>query len=131
MSQPIVIRWPGGEHAMRLGLVEARVIQDRTNCGPEYLRARIAAGQWLVDDMPEVLRNGLIGGGMPAVDALRLTQKAFEENPPMLFKPAAYQLLSAFLLGPPDDPVGEPSPVNPTPAPNDQTGSGSSAPTTG
>lgn len=132
MSQPRVIRWPGGEHAFKLGIGDARVIQQKTDCGPEYLLARLSAGQWLVDDMPEILRNGLIGAGMTHVEALKLVQRAFEHYPPVAFKPAALEVMGAYLYGDPDDPVGEPLPVNPTPAASDdQTGSGSSAPTTG
>lgn len=130
MTSPRVIRWPGGEHAFKLGIADARVIQQKTDCGPEYLLARLSAGQWHVDDMPEILRNGLIGAGMAHVEALKLVRRAFEDHPPVAFKPAAYEVMSAYLYGDPDDLVGEPLPVIPTPAQNDQTGSGSSAPTT-
>ncbi len=111
----------------RLG--ELRTIQQKTDCGPEFLLIRINAGQWHVDDLREVIRNGLIGGGMPHVDALRAVDKAFNAAPAITFKVPAQEILSAFLFGPPDDVVGESLPVGPTPA-KETTENGGSAPIT-
>jgi len=128
--QPVVIRWPGGEHAFRLGLGELRAIQRLTDCGPEFLMHRISAGQWHVDDLREVIRNGLIGAGMVHVEAMKLVDRTFETTPSAIsFKVPALDLLGAYLYGPQDDPVGEDMPVEPTPA-NEPTASGSSAPST-
>ena len=103
--QEVVIPWPGGEHAFRLGLAELETIQQKTDCGPEYLLHRINAGQWHVGDLIEVLRNGLIGGGMPHVDALKIVRKAFDNHPAILFKVPAQTVLAAFLFGPPHSPA--------------------------
>jgi len=129
--QSVVIHWPGGEHPFRLGLAELETIQQKTDCGPEYLLHRINAGQWHVGDLMEVLRNGLIGGGMKHVDALKLVRNTFENHPAILFKVPAQAVMAAFLFGPPDDQPGEDLPAG------DQTQSGlnadggSSAHTTG
>ncbi|WP_313349787.1 gene transfer agent family protein [Paracoccus sp. (in: a-proteobacteria)] len=128
--QPLVVRWPGGEHAFRLGLGELRAIQQNTDCGPEYLRARIDSGLWHVDDLREVFRNGLIGGGMGHVEALKLVDKAFDTAPAVAFKAPASVILAAYLYGPPEDAVGEDIPVGPAPKKRKKTGAGSSAPTT-
>lgn len=117
--QDQVIQWPGGEHAFRLGLAELETIQQKTDCGPEFLLHRINAGQWHVGDLIEVLRNGLIGGGMPHVDALKIVRRAFETHPAILFKVPAQAVMAAFLFGPPDDQPGEDSPAG------DQTQTGS------
>lgn len=128
MSASVVIRWPGGEHAFRLGIAELRALQQTTDCGPEHLANRISLGQWRVDDLREVLRNGLIGGGMAHVDAVRLIDRALA--PPFIrFKAPALAVLGDCLYGPEDDPVGETMPVTPTPA-HEQTENGSSAPIT-
>lgn len=130
MTQPVVIPWPGGEHPFRLGIAELEALQQKTDCGPEWLLHRINTGQWTAIDLIEVLRNGLIGGGMDHVAALKSVRNAFDLHPLIGFKVPAQTVLGACLYGPPDDTVGEPTPVNPTPAQNDQTGSGSSAPIT-
>ena len=118
--QPTVIQWPGGEHAFRLGLAELEVIQQKTDCGPEFLMHRINAAQWKAVDLVEVLRNGLIGAGMPHVDALKAVRNAFELHPMISFKVPAQTLLAACLFGPPDEgdkAPGEDEPVAPTPGP--------------
>lgn len=127
--QPVVVRWPGGEHAFRFGLGELRALQQKTDCGPEFLLIRINSGQWFVDDLREIIRNGLIGAGMKHVDALKAVDRAFDTAPLITFKVPAQEILSAFLFGPPDDVVGEPSPVVPAPA-KETTENGSSAPIT-
>lgn len=84
----------------------------------------------MVDDLLEIMRSGLIGGGMDAVAALKTVNTAFDTDPAISFKVPCQALLSAFLYGPPDDAVGEPLPEGPTPAP-ETTESGVSAPITG
>lgn len=127
--QSVVLPWPGGEHAFRLGLSDLETIQQRTDCGPEHLLNKIKFGQWLAAELYEVIRCGLIGGGMPHVEAKKAVSKAFDIHPLISFKVPAMEILSVSLFGPEDDPVGEPSPVEPTPE-AEKTASGSSAPTT-
>ncbi|WP_408591991.1 gene transfer agent family protein [Paracoccus marcusii] len=127
--QAATIRWPGGEHAFRLGIAELEVIQQKTQCGPEYLLHKLNTGQWFAVELIEVLRNGLVGGGTPHIEALKLVRNAFELHDLISFKVPVQEVLSVCLYGPADDPVGEDRPVMPTPE-NEQTAAGSSAPTT-
>lgn len=127
--QPIVIPWPGGEHAFLLGIEQLRTIQQKTDCGPKFLLDKIGAGHWTVDELREVLRNGLIGGGMAHVDALRLVDRQFDDGTLIRFVSPSMAVLGACIFGPPDDQVGEVNPVNPTPEP-EKTENGSSAPIT-
>ncbi|ARC37899.1 gene transfer agent family protein [Paracoccus yeei] len=126
----IIVRWPGGEHPFFLGLADLEVVQENTDCGPEFLLRRISAGQWRVADLMEVLRNGLIGGGMDEAAARKVVWQAAALHPMISFKVPAQTVLSACLFGPPDDTVGEDIPGGPTPA-DEKTGDGSSAPITG
>lgn len=128
--KPITVRWPGGEHPFRFGISEAEIVQQKTDCGPEHLLNKIRLGQWFVDELYEVLRNGLIGGGMGHVEAQKAVKTAMEKHPLINFKVPAMEVVSSLLYGDPDDPVGEPLPVEmPTPE-NEKTVSGNSAPTT-
>lgn len=113
--QPVVIPWPGGEHAFRLGLAELEAVQQKTDCGPEFLMHRLNAAQWKSGDLVEVLRNGLIGAGMPHVEALKLVRNAFDLHPMISFKVPAQAVLAACLYGPPDDEPEKPDPETPTP----------------
>lgn len=122
----MVLPWPGGEHAFRLGLRELRAIQQKTDCGPEHLLNKIKFGHWAADELHEILRNGLIGGGMAHVEALKLVDHAFDRSPGIAFKVPAMEVLASYLFGPKDDPVGEDIPVAPTPG-IEKTVSGNSA----
>lgn len=124
-----LIMWPGGEHPFRLGIEQLRTLQQRTDCGPEHLANKIADGRWTVDDLREVYRCGLIGGGMGKVEAVTLIDRLLEDGVLIRFKAPAIEILGDCLYGPADDPVGEPMPVKPTPG-TEQTASGSSAPIT-
>lgn len=128
MQQPVVVRWPGGEHAFRLGLAEIEALQQKTDCGPEFLLHKINAAQWKLVDLTEVLRNGLIGGGMPHVEAKRTVSNAVDLHPLIAFKVPAAEVLAASLYGPPedeDDLPGEAAPVMPAPE-TEKTASGPS-----
>lgn len=127
--QPVVIMWPGGEHAFRLGLAELETIQQKTDCGPEWMLHRLNSGQWTAAELFEILRCGLIGGGMDHVTALQAVRANFGRHPLIAFKVPAQEVLSACLFGPPDDPVGEVQPASPTPA-TESAGDGSSASST-
>ncbi|WP_294932176.1 gene transfer agent family protein [uncultured Paracoccus sp.] len=127
--QAVVLRWPGGEHAFRLGLGELRALQQKTDCGPEFILHKITTGRWMIDELREVLRNGLIGAGLSPVEAMKLVDRTFEDTPAISFKAPAVELLAAYLYGPEDDPVGEALAVDPTPPP-EPTENGNSAPIT-
>lgn len=118
--------WPGGEHAFRLAIAQLEALQQKTDAGPEWLVFRLQAGQWTAAELFEVLRLGLIGGGMADVEAKRLVETAFDRHPLIEFKVPALSVLMAALYGPADDPVGKPSPAGETTPPHFPEGSGSS-----
>ena len=128
--QPLVLAWVGGEHPFRLRLGELEGLQQKTDCGPEFLLNKINFGQWSAIDLFETFRFGLIGGGMASDEAVKLVRSAFDRHPLIDFKVPAQAILGAALYGPPDDPVGESGPVEPTPG-EQKTGGGSSADSTG
>ena len=116
---PVMLFWPGGEHPFRLGIEELRALQQKTDCGPEFLLMRLRSGQWHVDDLSETLRLGLIGGGMDQNAALKIVRDAFDRYPPIDFKVPALSVLMAGVYGPAEDPAGEGSPAgDPTPNPS-------------
>jgi hypothetical protein len=121
---------------MLLALDECQGLQEATNCGPEYLANKIRLGQWTPGELLEVLRWGLIGGGMGAEKADQLVVRTFRQqedgrrNFLMQFKAPALECLLYSLHGPADDPVGEDLPVGPTPE-DEKTDAGSLAPSTG
>ncbi len=129
---PVNVIWPGGEHPMTLAaLSHLEGLQGATDAGPEFLLNKIRLGQWSVSDLFEIMRWGLIGGGMDNLEAEKLVQRVFGQHPKADFKGPAIEVLAHALYGPPDDPVGEIGPVvGPTPA-HQKTENGSLAPSMG
>ena len=129
--QSSVIVWPGGEHAFRLALAQCEGLQQATDCGPDFLLAKFESRLWSPKEAFEVLRWGLIGGGMEAVEAKRVVTGAFDRADGYAeFKTVALRVLLTALYGPPDDPAGEDSPAGDPTQSQPATDAGSSAPST-
>lgn len=119
------LTWVGGEHAFALKIGQLRALQQACDAGPEQILSRIWAGEWRVDDLAEVIRLGLVGGGdVAAKDAGQLVTGLMEKHPLMQFKPIAQAVLMDALIGDDGDPVGEQTGVETPPE------SGSSAKST-
>ena len=125
-----MVTWPGGEHSFRLALAQLEGLQQKTDCGPEWLVMKLRSGQWTATEAFEVLRWGLIGGGMKDAEAKKAVADAFDRHPIGAFKVAALTVMMAALYGPPDDPVGKPSLAGETTPNSGNEDAGSSAAST-
>jgi hypothetical protein len=99
--------WAGDERLFRLRLGELRELQTLCDAGPEEIKDRILLGKWRVDDLREVLRLGLIGGGMDPIKAIALMKQHFDEVEPLKNKTPAFLVITAGLCGDPQDEVGK------------------------
>lgn len=125
MSYVASVDYPFGDgvHTFRLRIKQVEELQTLTACGPEFLVSRILNGQWQVADIRHTIRLGLIGAGMPAVDALRMIENYAGEGQLMALKTLAVNILAAFLQPPEGEPpVGE-SQGETNPSPTDDGGS--------
>ncbi len=93
------VTWPGGEHEFALPIGQLRALQDACKSGPEEIFNRLRLGTWKVDDLVNVLKFGLIGGGMSKADAAPLVVGLFDTHPPFEFKLAAIGVLASALMG--------------------------------
>lgn len=97
------------EHAFRLRIGELRELQELCDAGPPVVFARLGSAAYRVEDVRETLRLGLIGGGMPATEAMRLARRYVDEVPAWAANASlAYIVLGAALFGPEEEPVGKP-----------------------
>ena len=122
--------WPGGEHPFRLALAQLEGLQQKTEAGPEWLLLRFQSGQWTATEAFEVLRFGLIGGGMEPAQAGKMVRDAFERHALIGFKVPAMSILMAALYGPADDPAGKTLPAGAETLNPENADAGSSAPST-
>lgn len=99
----ITIPFGDGRHPFALPLGQVRELQEKTGgIGPLMLLRRIQGGSWLIDDLRETIRLGLIGGGMAPVEALKLVERYCDARPPAEYAPSAHAVLLAFINGVPE-----------------------------
>jgi len=104
--------WADGTHSFRLGLREIEELEAKRDCSlfmllrrmdPRLPDARLA-------DIIEVLRLGLIGGGMDPLTALALVKRYADERPIEENRDAAYAVLIAGMARVHGDKVEEQPP---------------------
>lgn len=95
--------WADGHYTFRLAIGHWREIRDKTGAGPYELYERVVRRKWFVDDLREVIRLGLIGGGQTPTDALKLVQAYVDERPLLEAVPVALAIMAAALVAPEGD----------------------------
>ena len=99
----IELRWADGDHRFRLPLGQLRELQDKCGAGPLRIAHRLRGDDWLVDDVREPIRLGLIGAGMKPTEALTLVLRYVDARPLYESVLTALAVLSAALFGVPED----------------------------
>jgi hypothetical protein len=105
--------WGDGETTFRLGWGEIEKLQEARDCGPYVLLDRLHSGTWRVEDIREVIRWGLIGGGMKHADAVKQIRLYVERFAPADNLEAAQRIMRIGTFGVSDETVGEPEAANP------------------
>lgn len=110
----IDLAWADGNHSFRLAWGQLAELQEKCDAGPYVILNRLHSGEWRIEDISNAIRLGLIGGGMAPAAALTLTQRYVEARPPLENLQIAVLILTAGLLGAPEEPVGESAAANQT-----------------
>lgn len=100
----IELDWADGHYIFRLAWGELRQLQEKCDAGPFVILSRLRGGTWRMDDISEVVRLGLIGGGATPADALKLVRDYVESRPPLENLMLATGILSAGVIPPADEP---------------------------
>ncbi|MBX4992894.1 hypothetical protein ABID08_002067 [Rhizobium binae] len=114
----ITLTWADGDYTFRLGWGELAELQEKTDAGPYVVLNRLHTHHWRIEDLSNVIRLGLVGGGLEPVKALKLVRTYVEARPPMENHPYAVAILSAGLIGAEDEPLGEDEAPNQMPEAN-------------
>ncbi|MBW7967582.1 gene transfer agent family protein [Bradyrhizobium sp. BR 10261] len=109
--------WGSGLQAFKFGLGQFRALQENVNrrrlaigaplAGPMDLVAQLKAKNVWPDDLRDILRLGLIGGGMSPRDASIEMGQYFDNTPPVPHMLPALTVLMAGLVGPPEQAADE------------------------
>lgn len=103
----VTLAWFDGEDTFRLGIGEIRALQEKTGAGPDTLRRRLLSGEWFLDDIRETIRLGLIGAGLPSAQAMEKVKRAVDARPLGENVLIAATIITAAVIGVPDDPAGK------------------------
>lgn len=113
----ISLAWADGDHKFRLAIGQLRELQETINrarvaigappIGPMSLLRLLRTTDAWPDEIREVLRLGLIGGGKKPLEALALVKRYVDDRPLGESAPVALAVLTAALVGAPDDIVGK------------------------
>lgn len=96
----------------RLGWGQLVALQEARDAGPFVILSRLGDGTWQTDDVTATLVLGLVGGGRTYADAVVIvTAWVADEGGRVPAENAslAYAVLSAGLIGAPDEPPGKPA----------------------
>jgi hypothetical protein len=92
-------RFGDDTHAFCIALGEIRELQVKCKVGINDLYLRILRGHWYADDLREVVRVALIGGGMAPVEALALVERYVDHRPLLEYYGLALKCLTVVLIG--------------------------------
>jgi len=92
-----------GTYLFRLGWGELQKLQEACDAGPFAIFARLGDMTFKAQDIREILRLGLIGGGLEPTAALKLVRSYVEERPLMENVPIAQTVLGMALIGAPEE----------------------------
>lgn len=106
-SARITLTWADGKHEFRLAIGELRELQEKTNQGIRSIARRISSGDEFVDEVREVIRIGLIGGGMAPPKALKLVERYVDGRPLIENISTAQAIAFAAIVGAPEESVGK------------------------
>lgn len=101
-------------YTFRLAWKQLIELQEKRDAGPIEILSRLQSGLWLVQDISEVIRIGLIGGGMEPKKALKLVRDYVEDRPPMENLATATLILIFALKGSDEDKPKEQTEANQT-----------------
>lgn len=106
----ITTEWADGIYSFRLRYGEIRELQSKCgDVGPLRIFNSLLNSEWKVEHIREILRLGLIGGGLEPVAALGLCKTYVEERSPLENVALALEILGAWLRIPSGEvaPMGE------------------------
>lgn len=109
----IELVWADAPRRFRIAIGEFRGLQDSVNArrvaidaqpiGPSALLHALRTNNAWPDDVRDVLKAGLIGGGIAYPAAQKLLTRHFDNKPLIEHTKAAFLILLAALVGVPDD----------------------------
>lgn len=80
-SAEVTLLFGDGPHTFKLGIKQIDELQRLGNAGIGEIAMRVMSGKPYYQDIRETIRLGLIGAGMPPVNALRVVEQYVDDVP--------------------------------------------------
>lgn len=109
----INLSWGDGEHRFRLPIGQLRELEEKRGAGLFELFAKMVQRTCRIDDIREILRLGLIGGGIGQTDgmnakaAMDLVDRYMDDWPRQDSWAAAVRIMDAAITCEGGEPVGK------------------------
>ena len=101
----VVVAFGDGEYLFRLGWGEMAKLQEARDCGPFVLHDRLRDASCRIEDITEVIRWGLIGGGLSPTEAALKLKLFVHDRPPAETRLTAYVVMAAGCYGAPEEQI--------------------------
>lgn len=98
-ARTVTLEWADGEYPFALNIGQARELEAKQATGIGAIYQRLTLGAWYADDIYQVIRLGLIGGGMAPPEAMRLANLYVAERPMAENQPIALAIMLAAFFG--------------------------------
>lgn len=88
------------QYRLRLSVELVSELERQVGVGIGSLNKRVLAGHFAIKDLIEIIRLGLIGGGVTPQRAKELIDTYTTDRPLLEYAPVAIDVLSALFVGP-------------------------------
>lgn len=98
MTHGLITReFADGTYSFRLAYGQWLELQEAVNCGPLELYVNLLQRRWRIQNLREIIRIGLIGGGADPASALRLVKRYVEDRPLLENVQLAIEIVAASI----------------------------------
>lgn len=103
------LQFGDGEYSFRLRMAQLIELDEKFEVGPQKMLVDFSNNSARVPHVREIIRLGLIGGGMKPSEAFALVKNYVDQRPLMESVMHAQVILAAAVVGlPEDEPPGKP-----------------------
>ena len=101
----VTLQFGDGDYTFALKWGELSKLQESVDAGPFVILDRLNDGRCRLEDISEVIRWGLVGGGKTPVEATKLVRLYVEGRPPAENRLTARIIMAAACFGAPEEEI--------------------------
>jgi len=99
----ITLDFAGDVRVFRFAWGDIEKLQEARGAGPYVILDRLVSGRWFLEDIADVIKFGLIGGGMAPSAAVKIVIDHVHSKAPLESLVIAQRVLGAGVIGAPEE----------------------------